>query len=115
MMEGTVQLSIKDFEKLRETENLYKNLVQRLSSSAVSVKEIEVSEDEWYRDIMLDADKLKAIAIEFVVDEVYTDDSVQLNIPEVKVTKRYKGEPTKIKYGPREYALVNESTKKGGN
>lgn len=75
-MEGNVQISIKDFDDLRERadgfERKFKNLVKSLKACTVEVKEreIDADSDEWIQIISIDAERaLKLVApfgVEFI-------------------------------------------------
>lgn len=78
MLEGTVQISIKDFEQLRQKAKLYDELERKLRHST-DVIDIEVSPDEWQRTITVNAKKVANIAADHAdVEERYEEDIIKL-------------------------------------
>lgn len=77
-IEGTVQLSIKDFDEFRTKAKWFEQLRSELKAcSTVEVKEI--SDDEFIQIISVDAEKIKKIAADYSeVEEIFDDDVIQL-------------------------------------
>ncbi|WP_026582142.1 hypothetical protein [Bacillus sp. J33] len=77
-VEGTVQISIQDFDELREKAKWLDQLRSQLRL-CTTVDHKEINEDEWIQIINVDALKIKKIAAEYSdVEEVYEDDVIQL-------------------------------------
>lgn len=80
MIEGKVQISISDFDKLREVSKRYDLLIKTLQRCTnVEVKEVEKDGDCWIQIIEVDAKKVARIAAEYSgVEEIYEDDVIKL-------------------------------------
>lgn len=77
-VEGTVQISIKDFDELRAAAKLLEEIRNQLRACS-TVDDKEINEDEWIQIINVDAAKITKIAAEYSdVEEVYDDDIVKL-------------------------------------
>lgn len=89
-MEGIVQISIKDFDELRETSRELNSLITALrASTSCDVKETIEGSDEWYQIIKVDAKKVANIAAGYSdVEDIYNGDVIKLiNISDSVVEK----------------------------
>ena len=91
-MEGTVQISIQDFDYLRERadgyERKYKNLVKALNECTVEINdhEVDAEKDEWIQIISVDAKKSLKLVAGFGVEFIDKEDIIQfVNMDNVKV------------------------------
>ncbi|WP_339148380.1 hypothetical protein [Sutcliffiella sp. BMC8] len=81
MIEGTVQISIKDFDKLRKESKRLDLLIKSLRSCVANVedKETEGGSDEWIQIIEIDAKKVARLAAEYAdVEEIRDVDIIKL-------------------------------------
>ncbi|MCM3455423.1 hypothetical protein M3685_15975 [Heyndrickxia oleronia] len=77
-VEGTVQISIKDFDELRAAAKWLEEIRTQLRKCS-TVDHKKINEDEWIQIINIDAEKITKIAAEYAeVEEVYEDDVIKL-------------------------------------
>ncbi|MGE7111266.1 hypothetical protein [Lysinibacillus sp. NPDC047702] len=91
-MEGTVQISIKDFDDLREKadgfERKFKNLVRALNECTVEVqdREVDADLDEWIQIISIDAERALKLVAQYGVEFIDEKDILQfVNVENVKI------------------------------
>ncbi|WP_342515592.1 hypothetical protein [Sutcliffiella sp. FSL R7-0096] len=81
MIEGSVQISIKDFDKLREESKRLDLLIKSLHRCVANVedKETEEGSDEWIQIIEVDAKTVARLAAEYAdVEEIRDVDIIKL-------------------------------------
>lgn len=89
-MEGIVQISITDFDRLREDSKQFNSLKQALHGCAdFEIKETAKDSDEWYQIIKIDGSKVATIAAQYAdVEDIYDNDVIKLvNVKEIVVKK----------------------------
>ncbi|MEQ6049499.1 hypothetical protein U2I53_10675 [Lysinibacillus capsici] len=98
-MEGTVQISIQDFDNLRERadgyERKYKNLVKALNECTVEIQdhEVDAEKDEWIQIISLDAEKTLKLVAGFGSEFIDESDVLQfVNVDNIKIESIVPGE-----------------------
>ncbi|TKI70144.1 hypothetical protein FC756_08555 [Lysinibacillus mangiferihumi] len=91
-MEGNVQISIKDFDDLRERadgfERKFKNLVKSLNACTVEVQdhEVDADSDEWIQIISIDAERALKLVAPYGVEFIDEKDILQfVNMDNVKI------------------------------
>jgi len=110
-VEGTVQISIQDFDALREKAKCFDELRRELRLCS-KVDHKEVSKDEWIQIINIDASNIGKIAVEYSdVEEVYEDDEINLiNIeklaPAATEANNRNISMTGIKVDPKEFTVL---------
>jgi hypothetical protein len=77
-IDGTVQISIKDFETLRNKAKWFEEIRSELRScTTVEVK--EVNEDEYIQVINVDAEKVSKLTAKYSdCEEIFEDDEINL-------------------------------------
>lgn len=81
IMEGTVQISIKDFEELRSKAKSFEELRKKING-CTKVEDIETGEcdDCWYQMIFIDAEKIAELATIYAdVEEVRENDVIKFS------------------------------------
>lgn len=91
-MDGKVQISIKDFDNLRERadgfERKFKNLVESLKACTVEVKDREndSDSDEWIQIISIDAERALKLVAPYGVEFIDKKDILQfVNVENVMI------------------------------
>lgn len=77
-VEGTVQISINDFDELRNKAKSFEELTNKLRS-CTKVQDVELTEDDWMQEIKVDAEQVSRLAAEYAdVEEIYPGDIIVL-------------------------------------